>query len=149
VQLAHATGAHVIATVSPRSVDAVRRQGADEVVDRTTTDVAAAVTEPVDVVLNLAPLPDPAPLLGLLRPGGVLVTTVPPAPEPGDRDVRTAALFVRSDREQLAGLVALVDAGRLTVEVAETLPFTDLAAVHARSEAGELHGKVVLTPPAA
>jgi NADPH:quinone reductase-like Zn-dependent oxidoreductase len=146
VQLAHQAGAHVIASAGPRSKDAVRAQGADEVIDRTATDVFAAVTEPVDVVLNLAPLPDPAPLLGLLRSGGVLVTTVPPAPDAGDRDVRTVALFVRSDREQLARLVGLVDAGRLTVDVAETLPFTDLASVHARSEAGELHGKVVLTP---
>ncbi len=149
VQLAHQAGAYVIASAGPRAKDAVRAQGADEVIDRTATDVFAAVTEPVDVVLNLAPLPDPAPLLGLLRSGGVLVTTVPPAPDAGDRDVRTVALFVRSDREQLARLVGLVDAGRLTVDVAETLPFTDLASVHARSEAGELHGKVVLTPPAA
>jgi NADPH:quinone reductase-like Zn-dependent oxidoreductase len=149
VQLAHRAGAYVVASAGPRSKDALHVQGADEVVDRTTTDVAAAVTEPVDVVLNLAPLPDPAPLLGLLRPGGVLVTTVPPAPAPDGRDVRTSALFVRSDREQLARLVAMVDAGQLTVDVAETLPFDALAQVHARSEAGELHGKVVLTPPAA
>lgn len=148
VQLAHRAGAHVIAVAGARSVDAVRGYGADEVVDRSTTDVAAAVTEPVDVVLNLAPLPDPAPLFGLLRPGGVLVTSVPPAPDPGDRDVRAVALFVRSDPEQLAELVRLVDAGELAVDVAQTLPFTDLPSVHARSEAGELHGKVVLTPPA-
>ncbi len=148
VQLASGIGAHVIAAASPRSKGAVRAQGADEVVDRT-ADVAAAVSEPVDVVLNLAPLPDPEPLLGLLRPGGVLVTSVPPAPDPGDHDVRTCALFVRSDPEQLAHLVSLVDAGRLAVDVAETLTFPDLASVHARSEAGELHGKVVLTPPAA
>ncbi len=146
VQLAHHAGAHVIASTTPRSADAVRAQGADEVLDRTTTDLAAAVTEPVDVVLNLAPLPDPGPLLDLLRPGGVLVTTVLPAPDPGDHDVRVAALFVRGDREQLARLVEMVDAGRLTVTVAETLPFTELASVHERSEAGELHGKVVLTP---
>ena len=148
VQLAHQTGAHVIAVTSPESAGAVREQGADEVVDRTTTDLAAAVTDPVDVVLNLAPAPDPATLLDLLRPGGVLVTTVPPAPDPGDRDVRTAALFVRSDRDQLSGLVAMVDAGRLSVPVAETLPFSELASVHARSEAGGLRGKVVLTPQA-
>ena len=66
----------------------------------------------------------------------------------GDRDVRTAALFVRSDRDQLARLVAMVDAGWLSVPVAETLPFSELASVHARSEAGGLRGKVVLTPPA-
>ena len=66
VQLAKAAGAHVIATASPRSSDQVRAQGADEVIDYTTTDLAAAVTEPVDVVLNLAPI-DPAAVHGSRR----------------------------------------------------------------------------------
>ena len=146
VQLATAAGAHVIALASPRSMDAVRRHGAAEVVDRTATPVAEAVREPVDVVLNLAPLPDPSGLLSVVAPGGVLVTSVPPAPDAGDSGVRTVALFVRSDPKQLALLVEQVDAGRLTVDVAETLPLRDLPSVHARSEAGELHGKVVLRP---
>ena len=56
----------------------------------------------MDVVLNLAPMSDPVAILGLVRPGGVLVTTVPPAPEPTGDGVRSTALMVRSDREQLA-----------------------------------------------
>ncbi|MFI5682251.1 NADP-dependent oxidoreductase, partial [Streptomyces cellulosae] len=56
VQLAKNAGAHVIATAGPRSNEAVKSAGADEVVDHTTTGVTAAVTEPVDVVLNLAPV---------------------------------------------------------------------------------------------
>jgi hypothetical protein len=35
----------------------------------------------------------------------VLVTTVPPAPELGSNRIMSVALFVRSDREQLAALV--------------------------------------------
>ena len=54
VQLAKRAGAHVIATASARSRDRVRSAGADEVIDHTTTQVTAAVTEPVDVLLNLA-----------------------------------------------------------------------------------------------
>ena len=59
VQLAKDAGAHVIATAGPRSSERVKSAGADEVIDHTTTEVTAAVTEPVDVVLNLAPV-DPA-----------------------------------------------------------------------------------------
>lgn len=146
VQLARRAGAFVIATASPDSSPAVRRHGADEVVDRTVGSVTDAVTAPVDVVLNLAPVADASVLLDLLRPGGVLVTTVPPAPEPAGDDVRAVALFVRSDRDQLAGLVERVDAGLLTVDVGSTLPMADLPAVHAASESGELRGKVVLVP---
>lgn len=146
VQLAKQAGAVVIATASPRSADAVRRQGADQVIDHTAEQVETAVTEPVDAILNLVPLSDPAPLVSLVRPGGVFVTTVPGQPEPQSTDVRTAVLFVRSDREQLAALVERVDAGTLTVDVAETVPLSELASVHARSDAGQLRGKVVLTP---
>ena len=77
VQLARRAGAHVIATASPRSGEAVKSAGADEVIDHTTTRVTEAVTEPVDVVLNLAPV-DPAELAALVtlvRRGGVVVNT--------------------------------------------------------------------------
>jgi NADPH:quinone reductase-like Zn-dependent oxidoreductase len=92
VQLARRAGAHVIATAGPRSVERVRAAGADEVVDHTSTDVTSAVTEPVDVVLNLAPI-EPAQLaalVDLIRPGGVLVNTTVwmPAPSDKERDVR-------------------------------------------------------------
>jgi NADPH:quinone reductase-like Zn-dependent oxidoreductase len=151
VQLAKAAGAHVIATASPRSSERVRAAGADEVVDHTAARVAQAVTEPVDVLLNLAPI-DPdrfAELAGLVRDGGVVVSTTVWMPAPGDeaRGVRAVDLYVRSDADQLAELVARVDAGTLTVDVAERVPLADLASVHARAAAGQLSGKVVVLPP--
>ncbi|MEV4636966.1 NADP-dependent oxidoreductase [Actinoplanes sp. NPDC049548] len=153
VQLAHHAGAYVIATAGPRSAERVRTAGADEVVDHTTTSVTAAVGEPVDVVLNLAPI-EPAQLAALLtviRPGGVLVNTTVwmPAPSDPERDVRGIDLFVRSDAGQLSRLVALVDSGELRVDVAERAPLAELPAVHARAAAGELPGKVVVVAPTA
>src|SRR3954469_12622196 len=65
VQLAKNAGAYVIATAGPRSSKHVETAVADEVVDHPATEVTAAVTEPVDVVLNLAPI-DPARLAALL-----------------------------------------------------------------------------------
>ena len=56
IQLAKRAGAHVIATASPRSAERVRGAGADEIIDRTTTTVADAVSSPLDVILNLAPI---------------------------------------------------------------------------------------------
>jgi NADPH:quinone reductase-like Zn-dependent oxidoreductase len=150
VQLAKNAGAHVIATASPRSREAVTSAGADEVVDHTTTALTAAVTEPVDVVLNLAPV-DPAELaklVTLVRPGGVVVNTTVwmPAPTDEERDVRGIDLFVRSDAEQLSRLVALVDGGELHVAVAERVPLADLAALHTRAAEGAVHGKVIVVP---
>ncbi|SDF83492.1 NADP-dependent oxidoreductase [Klenkia brasiliensis] len=149
VQLAAAAGAHVVATASPRSRDAVLAAGAAEVVDRTGADLATAVTEPVDLVLNLAPLePDAfAALAGLVRDGGAVVSTTVWMPAPTDeaRGVRGVDVYVRSDAAQLAELVARVDRGELRVAVAERVPLARLADVHARAARGELPGKVVVT----
>ncbi|MGY1717248.1 NADP-dependent oxidoreductase [Geodermatophilus sp. SYSU D01106] len=150
VQLARAAGAHVIATASPRSADRVRADGASEVVDHTAGDVAAAVPEPVDVVLNLAPVePEQlAALVGLVRDGGVLVNTTVWMPAPSDeaRGVRGIDLFVRSDAAQLAELVARVDRGELRVDVAERVPLAGLADLHARAADGGISGKAVVVP---
>ena len=153
VQLAKNAGAYVIATASPRSSEQVTKAGADEVVDHTAGEVTAAVTEPVDVVLNLAPI-DPAQLaalLSLIRPGGVLVNTTVwmPAPSDEQRGVRGIDLFVRSDAEQLSRLVALIDSGELRVEVAQRVPLAELGEVHARAAAGALSGKAVIVAPTA
>jgi len=153
VQLAKAAGAHVIATASPGSSERVTTDGADEVVDHTATDVAAAVSEPVDLVLNLAPVaPEQlAALVGLVRDGGALVNTTVwmPAPSDADRGVRGIDLFVDSDAGQLAELVARVDRGELRVDVGARVPLAELAAVHARAATGELTGKVVVVPAGA
>jgi NADPH:quinone reductase-like Zn-dependent oxidoreductase len=153
VQLAKRAGAHVIATASPRSGEAVRSAGADEVVDHTTGEVTAAVTEQVDVVLNLAPVApaELAALVTLVRPGGVVVNTTVwmPAPSDEDRGVRGIDLYVRGDAGQLAELVALVDRGELRVDVAERVPLPELAALHARAAEGAVHGKVVVVAPTA
>ncbi len=153
VQLAKGADAHVIATAGPRSSEAVKSAGADEVIDHTTTGVTAAVTEPVDVVLNLAPV-DPAELAALVtlvRPGGVVVNTTVwmPAPADEERGVRGIDLFVRSDADQLSRLVALIDRGELRVDVAERVPLAELSALHARAAEGAVHGKVIVVPPVA
>lgn len=152
VQLAKNAGAHVIATAGPRSSEAVTSAGADEVIDHTATDVTAVVTEPVDLALNLAPVaPDElASLVTLVRPGGVVVNTTVwmPAPSDEERDVRGIDLFVRSDTDQLAQLVALIDRGELRVDVAERVPLAELPALHARASEGAVHGKVIVVPSA-
>jgi NADPH:quinone reductase-like Zn-dependent oxidoreductase len=150
VQLAKSVGAHVIASGSPRTRDQLISEGADEIVDHTAGDVGAAVREPVDVLLNLAPIsPDQfAALAGVVGDGGVIVNTTVWMPAPSDeaRGVRGIDLYVRSDAPQLAGLAARVDRGELSVNIAERVPMTDLASVHRRAADGTLDGKVVILP---
>jgi NADPH:quinone reductase-like Zn-dependent oxidoreductase len=140
VQLAKQAGA--------RSAKRVRSAGAHEVIDHTNNTVADAVAEPVDVLLNLARIApeELVALAALVKDGGVVVNTVPTIDTPADeaRGVRAAGVFVRSDAEQLSRLVALVDGGKLRVEVAERFPLAELAGVHAKAEASELSGKIVV-----
>ena len=152
IQLAKRAGAFVIATASPRSLDAVTAAGADEVIDHTSSTVLASVTQQVDVLLNLAPIsPEEfAGLVPLVRDGGIVVATTAWMTTPGDdsRGVRTGGVFVRADVDELAQLVALVDSGELTVDVNQRVPLSELPAVHTKHAAGELHGKVVAVPDA-
>ncbi|ROO88194.1 NADPH:quinone reductase-like Zn-dependent oxidoreductase [Actinocorallia herbida] len=137
VQLAKSRGAFVTATASPRSAEAVLAQGADRVVDYT----ARALPGGFDVLINLVPAPpeEAAALPSLLRPGGRAVSAA--APIPGHPH-----FAARNDPAVLARLVSLIDAGALTVDIAETLPLTELPEVHARSERGAVRGKILIVP---
>ncbi len=150
VQLAKRRGAQVIATASPRSLEAVRAAGADEVIDHTVSTVLDAVREPVDVLLNLAPITpgEFTSLVALVRDGGVVVATTAWMPAPGDdaRGVRGAVIYVRADAHELAELVALVDRGELTITVDRRVALRDLPAIHALAAAGDLRGKIVAVP---
>lgn len=147
VQLAKRAGAYVIGTAGSRNGERVRSAGADEVIDHTAGEVA--VDEPVDVLLNLARISpeDLIALMGLVRPGGVLLNTVPTVPTPADDDrgVRGIGVFVRNDTDQLSQMVEMVDRGELRVDVAERVPLAELPTIHARAGAGELPGRVIVT----
>ncbi|MEV0617028.1 zinc-binding dehydrogenase [Nonomuraea sp. NPDC050404] len=129
VQLAKLAGAHVTATASPRSAAAVRRLGADEVIDYTTTPLP----RDHDVLLNLAPWEGPA------KPARTSVSIATPI-EGGTHFV------MRYDPGQLAHLAALIDEGRLKVEVAESHPLSELAQIHRRAESGDIRGKIMILP---
>jgi NADPH:quinone reductase-like Zn-dependent oxidoreductase len=152
IQLAKRAGGYVIATASPRSRDSVQAAGADEIIDHTSSTVLDSVTEPVDVLLNLAPisLDEFAALVALVRDGGIVVSTAAWMTTPGDeqRGVRTAGVFVRADVDQLAQLVSLVNSGELTVDVAQRISLSELPAIHVKAAGGDLHGKVVAIPDA-
>ena len=150
VQLAKGAGATVLATASGRSAAAVKAAGADHIVDYTREKLTEAVTEPVDVVLNLVRTSDEemSALVGLARNGGVLVTTTSPAHDDSKRDVRSVSMYVHPDPRELAAIVAKVDNNDIHIDVSATYPLSDLAQVHELSAAGKTRGKVLFVPPA-
>jgi NADPH:quinone reductase-like Zn-dependent oxidoreductase len=150
IQLAKRAGATVIATASPRSRDTVQAFGADQIVDYTETRLIDADIAPVDALLNLVFVSESelAGLIGLVAPGGVLVSTTSPVTEDPDRNVRGVRMFVRSDADQLAAIVERIDRDELRVDVSGRYPLSDIALVHQLGDSGKVRGKVVLLPAA-
>ena len=148
VQIAKARGAHVVALASAANADFVRSLGADEVIDYAATDFTELVGD-LDVVLDVVGGDYPAKALEVLKPGGILVSTLPPtlipvAKDAADRGIRLAGLLVEADRLGLWGLVNLTAFGELVPTIAATFPFDEAAAAQS-AQVGP--GKVVLTFP--
>ncbi|MFD8239195.1 NADP-dependent oxidoreductase [Streptomyces albidoflavus] len=148
VQIAKAHGAYVIGTASAPKHDLLRELGADEVVDYRTTDVADAV-DGVDMVLDPLGGETRARSVGLLRPGGTLVSllsggSAEEAAHAAERGVRTATMLVEADHAGMNAVADLVAAGALRPRVEATFPLAEAAAAHRLGETGRTSGKIVL-----
>lgn len=148
VQIAAARGAHVIALASEENAEFVRTLGAAETVDYRAVDVGDAVRD-LDVVLEMIGGDYPLRALRTLRPGGILVSTLPQSigaavPVAAERGIRIAGLFVEADRLGLTALTDLVASGCLSPTIAATYPLEEAAAAHATRHGA---GKAVLTVP--
>ncbi len=149
VQLAKKADAVVTATASARSANRLRQYAADRVVDYIDyTAVPLVDGAPFDVVLNLVSTSadETAALVGLVADGGFYVGTMTSGQDDPERRVHAQRVFVRSDAAQLAELVSRVDAGQLSIDVADRRPLADVAAVHDDSDANRLPGKTILVP---
>jgi NADPH:quinone reductase len=164
VQLAQARGARVLATVSSADdAERVRALGADEAIDRKTTDVAAEVRrltdgKGVDVVIELVLSANLATDLAVIARGGRIVgigggpeptVTFPTGPAIG---ADASLLFANSGNAGRAGtaeilteVAALVAAGKLRPVVGRVLPLAQARAAHELLE-GHHFGKIVLVP---
>ncbi|MGZ4528928.1 MAG: NADP-dependent oxidoreductase [Mycobacterium sp.] len=121
VQLAAMRGARVTATVRSDAGDLVRGYGAVRVIDVRTETFDDAV---YDVVIDTVGGETLDRSFPVLRRGGRLVTlsAPPPAGRADEYGVTATFFIVTPNRDQLTELAALVDSGRLHVEIAQTFP---------------------------
>ncbi|GAB4589279.1 NADP-dependent oxidoreductase [Nocardia sp. IFM 10818] len=148
VQIAKAHGAHVIGTARAEKHDFLRSLGADEVIDYSAVDFAAAVDE-VDVVLDAFGGDYGTRSLPLVRRGGHLVSLpgpddVPDAEAAAARGVHIGWTVVEVDSAGLRAIADLVDNDKLRVEIDTVLPLAEAAQAHAYGETGRARGKIVL-----
>jgi NADPH:quinone reductase-like Zn-dependent oxidoreductase len=148
VELAAHRGLRVVAAASAADETLVRGLGAEMFVPRgahLADAVRTLVPGGVDGAVDAALLAAPA--LDAVRNGGTFaaVNGGPAIPVPL-RGITVRNAWIRADAAQLAGLVELVDQGRLTLRVADTLPLAEARKAHARLESGALRGRLVLIP---
>ena len=146
VQLAKQRGARVIGTSSGYNLDFLRQLGADEAIDYTATPFETVVRD-VDVVLDLVGGDTLERSWSVLKPGGILVSTVqPPNQETAAaHGVRQQFVFAGQPAgEVLTEVARLVDAGQIKPVVSATLPILEIQRAHELSEDRHIRGKVVL-----
>lgn len=156
--IAKALGARVIVTSSSDAkLERARELGADATVNHATGDVKAAVQEATggggaDVVVDTVGEATWRTSLDAAAPGGritVCGATSGPNPPAALHRVWWKQLTILGSTmgtgEDFAGAFELVASGRARPVIDEVLPLEEIRAAHARLEAGEQLGKIVLT----
>lgn len=147
VQLAKTEGLTVVADAAEKDEALVRSLGADIVVRRG-ADVASRIRahfpQGVDGLADGAVLKEA--VIPAVRDGGAF-TSVRGFQGSPQRDIRFTTTFVRSyatEWEKLDRLRRQVEAGAITLRVAETYPPERAAEAHRRLEAGGTRGRLVI-----
>jgi NADPH:quinone reductase-like Zn-dependent oxidoreductase len=170
VQLAKHLGATVATTTSAKNAELVKSLGADVVIDYNAQNFEKILSG-YDLVLNSQNSETLEKSLGVLRPGGQLISISGP-PDPAfaeafglnfflklvmrllSRGVRKEAkalsvhysfLFMRAQGQQLGELTSLIESGVIRPIVDKVFPFEKTGDALAYIETGRARGKVVIT----
>src|SRR5215471_3980808 len=144
VQLAHLSGAYVIATASARNTEFVNRLGADEVIDYQTARFEEQV-EKVDIVFDGVGGETLERSWAVLKPGGRMVTIAADSEGAADQRVKEAFFIVEPNQKQLGEVAKLLDAGKLKTFVSAVVPLEEASVAYSgvvRDKRG--YGKVVI-----
>ncbi|PYP85575.1 MAG: NADPH:quinone reductase [Candidatus Angelobacter sp. Gp1-AA117] len=165
IQTAKAFGAYVAATASGRNQDLLRELGADLPIDYEQERFEEKISG-YDVVLDNVGKSVWGGSLSVLKPGGRLVSLVPPSPKEPAGKLRFFAstgsqvagwalrglltgkfltlLMVKPQGGELEKLTALVEAGKVKPVIQKVYSLEEIAEAHTVSEQGHVRGKLVL-----
>lgn len=144
VQFAKREGAHVVATVAGADIEAVRRLGADELVDYETQRFDTQVRD-IDLALDYVGGPVLERTWAVLARSGVVVgTSSPDILTSTPAGLRGLWFAMKPDGARLADLAQQVVRGELQARVGEVIAFADLPAAIERHRLGQIRGKAVI-----
>lgn len=146
VQVAKILGAYVIGTASGEGIDLLKSLGTDEVIDYKQQDFTQLVRD-VDIVIDLVGGDTQAKSFGVLKKGGLLLSSVMPPPAELAEKYEVSARFVDGlpTYQQLEFGTDLIERGKLTIQIAKVMKLAEAAAAQQLVADGGLNGKVVLT----
>lgn len=120
--------------------------GATQIINYTTQRFEEIVQH-IDLVFDLVGGDTLKQSWKVVKPGGVLVSVVSPRPsfeEVKAHDVRPVWFVVEPNRDQLAHIGALIDAGHIRPFIAGVLPLSQARQAYEQGLRGHMQGKLVL-----
>jgi NADPH:quinone reductase-like Zn-dependent oxidoreductase len=145
IQIAKAAGAYVATTASSDDVDYVKALGADEVIDYKNQDFSTLLKD-YDLVFDTVGGETNTKSYQILKAGGLLISM---AAQPDDAlveqyNVRASYQSTTATTEYLTSISALIDGGKLTVNIDKTFTLDQAAEALTYQKAGHVRGKVVI-----
>ena len=144
IQLAKWKRARVIATASAANLDDLRNLGVDQAIDYASQPFEQQVKD-VDVVLDLVGGETQARSWQIIRPGGVLVSTLG-VPESGiPQGIKAVPVFANlRANSQLQQIAQLIDDGQIKASIEQVFELAEAAKAQEVSQHGHPRGKLVL-----
>jgi NADPH:quinone reductase-like Zn-dependent oxidoreductase len=147
VQMANQAGLHVIATAASEDREYVRHLGAEKVLDYKTERFEESVAG-VDVVLDTVGADTQQRSFRVLKPGGILVSSVSPVPEATQKryGIRAVFFYVDVTTARLNTITEMFESGKLVTNVGTVLPLEEARVAHEMlGGAPHKRGKIVLS----
>lgn len=144
VQIAKARGAYVIATASAAHHELLRSLGADEILDYHSVRFEETLKD-IDVVLNTVDADTGARSIGVIKPGGILVSVAGAAPATQCEAARVrCAVTGHATGEMLGALSELADEGKFRIHIDRQFPLAEAAQALELNRQGHTGGKLIL-----
>jgi NADPH:quinone reductase-like Zn-dependent oxidoreductase len=145
IQFAKWKGAYVIGTTSAKNVLFLEELGANEVINYEEEDFSKKLKD-IDVVLDTLGGEVQEKSLGVLKQGGILVSTVGVKDEASikAKGLRSAAFMAQSRTKDLEEIADLIDSHAVVPVISRIFQLKDAAEAQRLGEKGHTRGKIVL-----
>lgn len=148
VQMAKTLGATVIGTAKGEDAKVLSALGIDEVVDYTVPGYLDTVRD-IDLALDFVGGPAQEALLGIVRKGGILLSTAnpPAADKAAAAGIKASFAMTVPDKAVMETVLAMAAKGEIRINIGKVLPLAQAAEAQLLMDHRVVGGKIVLLFP--